>query len=93
MSSYMKMTQGEEESVAQYLARAKTYLERINHTLKLFNMNGGGLNHMLLVQGVQNSYIRQRVVKEAKNWGTMEGPPTVSSNMLELQKGLKPTTN
>ena len=41
MSSYMKITQGEEESVI--VLRAKTYLERINHTSKLSNMNGGGL--------------------------------------------------
>ena len=58
MSSYMKITEGEEESVAKYLVRAKTYLERINHTSKLSNMNGGGLNHLPLVQGVKDSFIR-----------------------------------
>ena len=58
MSSYMKITQAEEESVTQYLVRAKTYLKRINHTSKLSNINGGGVNHLALVQGVKDLYIR-----------------------------------
>ena len=43
MSSYMKITQGEEESVTQYL-------EQKHHNMKLSNMNGGGLNHLPVVQ-------------------------------------------
>ena len=54
MSSYMKITQGEEESAAQSLVRAKTYLERINHTSKLSYMKGGALNHLPLVQGIKD---------------------------------------
>ena len=56
MTCYLKITHGEEESVAQYLVRAKAYLERINHMSKLSNMNG--LNHLPLVQGKKDSYIR-----------------------------------
>ena len=35
-------------------------------------MNCGGLNNLPLVQGVKDSYIRQRVAKEVENWRTME---------------------
>ena len=35
-------------------------------------MNGGGINHLPLVQGIKESYISWRVAKEAKNWRTME---------------------
>ena len=58
MTCYLKIVQGEEESVAQYLVRANTYLERINHMSKLANMNGGGLNHLQLVHGLKDTYIR-----------------------------------
>ena len=58
--------------MAQYLDRAKTYLERIKHMSKSSNMNGGGLNHLPLVQGIKDSYIKQRVAKEVEYWRTME---------------------
>ena len=34
MSSYIKITQAEEELVMQYLVKSKTYLEGINYTSK-----------------------------------------------------------
>ena len=35
-------------------------------------MKSVGLNHLPLLQGVKDVYIRQRVAKEAKNWRTVE---------------------
>ena len=35
-------------------------------------MNGGGLNHLPLGQGIKDSYIKQRVAKGAVNWRMME---------------------
>ena len=35
-------------------------------------MNGEGLNHLPLVQGIKDLYIRQGVAKEAENWRMME---------------------
>ena len=72
MTCYLKIIQGEGEFVAQYLVRAKMYLERINHTWKLSNMNGEGLKHLPLVQGLKDLHIKQRVAKEAKNWRIMD---------------------
>ena len=34
-------------------------------------MDGSGLNHISLVQGLSDNYIRQRASKEAENWKTM----------------------
>ena len=34
-------------------------------------MTGGGLNHLPLVQGIKDLYIRQRVAKEAEKCKTM----------------------
>ena len=34
-------------------------------------MDGSGLNHIALVQGLSNKYVRQRASKEVENWKTM----------------------
>ena len=34
-------------------------------------MDGSGLNHISLVQGLSDNYIRQRASKDAENWKTM----------------------
>ena len=49
----------------------KDYLEHINHTSRLSSMDGSGLNHVSLVQGLSNSYVRRRASREAENWRTM----------------------
>ena len=71
MLAYNKISQTEHESVSQYLMHAKDYLECINHTSKLSSVDGSGLNHVSLVQGLCVSYVRRRASKEAENWRTM----------------------
>ena len=90
MTCYLKIIQGEEKSVAQYFVRAKMYLERINHTSKLSNINGGGLKHIPLAQGLKDSYIRQRVAKEAENWRTMEEAFNCISRHTRAAERMKP---
>ena len=34
-------------------------------------MDGSGLNHISLVQGLSDNYIRRRASKEAENWKTL----------------------
>ena len=58
MTCYLKIIQEKGESLMKCLVRAKTYLERIIHMSKLDNMNGGGLNHLPLVQGLKDPYIK-----------------------------------
>ena len=60
---------------------------------KLSIMNGRGLNHLPLVQGIKDLYIRQRVAKEAQNWRMMEEAFNSISKMQELQRGQKLTTS
>ena len=87
MTCYLKIIQGKEESIAQYLVRAKTYFERINHTSKLSKKNGGGLNHLPLVWGIKDWYIRQRVAKEAENWRmTEEAFNSISKNARAAER-------
>ena len=71
MVAYNRISQAEDESVSQYLICAKDYLECINHTKRLSSMDGSGLNHISLVQGLSDHYIRRRVSKDAENWKTM----------------------
>ena len=71
MVAYNRILQTENKSVLQYLMHVKDYLECINHTSKLSSMNGSGLNHISLVQGLSDNYVRQRASKEAENWKTM----------------------
>ena len=71
MVAYNRILQAENESVLQYLMHAKDNLECINHTIKLSHMDGSGLNHISLVQGLSDNYVRQRASKEAENCKTL----------------------
>ena len=71
MVVYNRISQAEDKSVSQYLICAKDYLEQINHTSRLASMDGSGLNHISLVQGLSDNYIRRRASKDAENWKTM----------------------
>ena len=55
MVAYNRISQTENKSVSQYLIHVKDYLEHINHTSKLSSMDGSGLNHISLVQGLGNN--------------------------------------
>ena len=71
MVAYNRISQAEDELVLQYLICAKDYLEHINHTNRLASMDGTGLNHISLVQRLNDHYIRRRVSKDAENRKTM----------------------
>ena len=71
MVTYNKISQAENESVSQYLMHAKDYLECINHIGRKSSMDGSGLNHISLAQGLSNSYVRRRASKGTENWRTM----------------------
>ena len=66
-----RISQAEDKSVSQYLICAKDYLEHINHTSRLSSMDGSGLNHISLVQGLSDNNVRRRASKDAENWKTM----------------------
>ena len=54
-------------SVSQYLMHVKDYLEHINHISRLSSMASSRLNHISLVQGLSDTYVRRRASKEAEN--------------------------
>ena len=70
MVAYNRISQAEDKSVSQYLIHATDYLEWINHTSRLASIDGSGLNHISLVQGLSENYIR-RASKDVENWKTM----------------------
>ena len=72
MVAYNRISQAEDKSVSQYLICANDYLECIYHTSRLSSMDGSGRNHISLVQGLSDHYIRRRASKDAENWKTME---------------------
>ena len=71
MVAYNWISQAEDKSVLQYLIYAKDYLECINHTSRLASMDGSGLNHISVVQGLSDNYVRWRASRDAENWKTM----------------------
>ena len=71
MVAYNRISQAEDKSVSQYLIPAKDYLECINHTSRLASMDSSGLNHISLVKGLSDNYIRCRASKDAENLKTM----------------------
>ena len=48
MVTYSNLTKQDDESTSQYLIRAKVLLEHINHTSKLSQISGNGLNNLAL---------------------------------------------
>ena len=63
MVAYNRISQAGDESVSQYLICAKDYLKSINHTSRLASMDGSGLNHISLEEGLSDNYVRRRVSK------------------------------
>ena len=72
MVAYTQLRQQDDESISQYLIRAKVLLECMNHTPKLSQISGKGLNNLALVQGLRDCLIRWRVAKEQESLIAME---------------------
>ena len=66
------LTQQDDESISQYLIRAKVLLACINHTSKLSQISGKGLKNLSLICGLRDSHIRRRVTKEYESWDTIQ---------------------
>ena len=49
LNAYAYLMQGENETVTQYLARAKVLLEHIHHTSKLCDIPGSSYDNLYLV--------------------------------------------
>ena len=71
MATYNRISQAEDKLVSQYLIYAKYYLECISYTNRFVSMDGSGLIHILLVQGLNDHNIRRRASKDAENSKTM----------------------
>ena len=67
MVAYSHLTKQDDESTSQYLIKAKVLLKHINHTFKLSQITGKGLNNLALVWGLRDSHIRWRVTKEQES--------------------------
>ena len=85
MVAYNRILQTENESVSQYLMHAKDYFECIDHTSKLSSMDSSGLNHISLVQGLSDNYIRWRASKETENWKTMADAFDSIAKMVRME--------
>ena len=72
MFAYSKISQQDNESTAQYLVRAKVFLECIhcNPTYQTFQALVWITCHWS--EGLREAYICRRVTKEQESWRTME---------------------
>ena len=95
MVAYDNIMQQDDESTLQYILRAKVLLEHINHTSKLSQISGKGLNNLALIQGLRDSHIRRRFAKEHQSWNTMEdiyrSINRISKNEARKNHGLQRT--
>ena len=64
--------QGENESTAQYLTRAKVLLEHIHHNSKMCDIPGISYDKLYFVRGLHSPHARQRVASEQETWCPME---------------------
>ena len=64
MVAYTNLTHQDDEYTLQYLIRAKVLLEHMNHTSKLSQISGKGLNNLSVIQGLRDRHIRWRFAKE-----------------------------
>ena len=93
MVAYNRISQAEDKLVSQHLIHAKDYLECINHTNRLGSRDGSGLNHISLVQGLNDHYIKSRLPRMQKigrPWQILSIP---SQKWPELQEKQKRTMN
>ena len=49
MVAYTQLMQQDDESTSQYLIRAKALVECMNHTSKLSQISGKGLNNLAVI--------------------------------------------
>ena len=63
--------QDEDESCTQYLIRARDLLERGHSTSKLELIYSEGF-HILLLEGLQDRWVRDRASKQVDKWTTMD---------------------
>ena len=68
LNAYAHLTQGENESVTQYLARAKVLLGHIHHNPKMCNIPGTGYDKLCLVRGLYSPHVWRRVASEQDIW-------------------------
>ena len=71
MAKYFAIRQGEEESCAQYLTRARDLLERGHSTSKWELIDAEGF-HILLLKGLWDRWVREVASKQVDKWTTMD---------------------
>ena len=91
MVAYTQLMQQDDESTSQYFIRAKVLLECMNHTSKLSQISGKGLNNLALIQGLRGCHIRWRVAKEQESWIMMEDMYRSINRITKLMHILRPT--
>ena len=64
LNVYAYLMQGENESIAQYLTRAKVLLKCIQHNSKMSDIPGIGYDKLYLVQGLHSPHVHQRVASK-----------------------------
>ena len=58
LNAYFHLAQGEHESIAQYLTRAKVLLKCIHHNSKMCNIPGIGYDKLYLVRGLDSPHVQ-----------------------------------
>ena len=72
MFTYLKLSQQDNGSIAQYLVKARVLLECIHCMSKLADILGFGLDNVSLFQGLREAHIRRQVTQEQESWRTMD---------------------
>ena len=57
LNAHAHLTQSKNETVTQYLARARVLLEHIHHTSKLCDIPGSSYDNLYLVQGLHSPHV------------------------------------
>ena len=57
LNTYANLTQGENESITQYLVRAKVLLECIHHNPKMCDIPGISYDKLYLVRGIHSPHV------------------------------------
>ena len=72
LNTYAHLAQGEQESVAQYISRAKVLLECIHNTSKKCEIPGVSYDKLYLFRGLHSPHAQWRVASKQDTWFPME---------------------
>ena len=81
---------GDDETITQYLVRAKVLLECMHYTANLADIAGSSRDNLYLMHGLKAPHSRKRVIMEQESWRTMEDVFHTIHHIIKIKENSEP---